>query len=151
MILSLMVSSYGWFTLHRTGTGTRAGKWWVPMLSYVLYTLHGDREPLFSVMPILVPVQFPVPCSVYKPLRPSARVVSFLFLHGTFTVSCKAYNNWKQKKNDKRSKFWVVAKEDIKPYKVLRLQLLPRFVIFKSRNIRAKMEDWKSQIKRESL
>ena len=30
---------HGSFTLHGTGTGT--GKWWVPVLCFILFTLHG--------------------------------------------------------------------------------------------------------------
>ena len=38
---------------------------------YVLYTLHRDRdrEPLFSIVPISVPIRVLVPCSMYEPLH----------------------------------------------------------------------------------
>ena len=59
------------FKLHGTGTGT--GRWWISILSYVLYTLHRerDRESLFSIVPIPfpAPVPVPMPCSLYKPLE----------------------------------------------------------------------------------
>ena len=64
---------------HCTGPGQGEGtrKRWVSILCYVPYTLHRDRdrnrEPLFSIVPILgpvpVPVPVPVPCSVNEPLE----------------------------------------------------------------------------------
>ena len=62
--LFVAMGTYDPFTLHGTGTGTGTGERLVSILRYVLYTLHRDREPLFSIVPApFFPVPVPAPCS----------------------------------------------------------------------------------------
>ena len=35
---------YAIYCSHYTGTGTGTGKWWVPVLCYILFTLHRDQD-----------------------------------------------------------------------------------------------------------
>ena len=55
-VVPCAVGTKGSFILHETETTPRTGKQWVSILCYVLCTLHSDREPLFSIVPILVRV-----------------------------------------------------------------------------------------------
>ena len=45
------------------------GKRWVSILRYILYTLHRDRKPLFSIGAIVFYCGFPGPCPCPGPMQ----------------------------------------------------------------------------------